>query len=106
MIKKQTIDFIKNKLIATYSPLKIYLFGSYAWGTPTEESDLDLLIVVSRSTKQSYERAVKGYHALREMTVPKDILVITKKEFDELSNDVTTLCHKTKHEGKLLYAKP
>ena len=105
MIKKNTIDYIKNTLVATYRPLQIYLFGSYAWGEPTDDSDLDLLIIVSRSTKRSYERAVKGYRALRGMTVSKDILVFTKKEFREFSQDVTTLCYKIKHEGKLLYAK-
>lgn len=105
MIEKKTIQAVKNTLVEVYHPLKIYLFGSYAWGTPTKDSDLDLLIVVSRSTKKSYERAVKGYRALRDMTVAKDILVLTKKEFDERSNDITTLCYKAKHEGKLLYAK-
>lgn len=106
MISKQTINFIKDKLIKVYNPVQIYLFGSYAWGKPTKDSDLDLLIIVSRSTKHTYERAVKGYRALRGMTVSKDILVLTKREFEESAEDITTLCYKTKHEGKLLYAKP
>lgn len=106
MIKKQVINSIRDKLVAVYHPLKIYLFGSYAWGNPTKDSDVDLLIVVSRSKKHTYERSVKGYHALRDMTVSKDILVFTKKEFEERSNDITTLCYKTKHDGKLIYAKP
>lgn len=105
MISKKVINSIKNKLVDVYAPLEIYLFGSYAWGKPTDESDLDLLIVVSRSKKHSYERAIKGYHALRDMTISKDILVLTKKEFDKSSADVTTLSYKTKHDGKLLYAK-
>ncbi len=105
MIQNKTIHAIKKKLVEVYHPLQIYLFGSYAWGTPTKESDIDLLIIVSRSTKRSYERAVKGYRALRDMTVAKDILVFTKKEFEEQSSDVTTLCYKAKYEGKLLYAK-
>ena len=105
MIEKKTIQAIKDTLVKVYRPLKIYLFGSYAWGTPTEDSDLDFIVVVARSTKQSYERPVKGYHALREMSIPKDILVFTKKEFEERSDDITTLCYKAKHEGKLLYAK-
>jgi predicted nucleotidyltransferase len=106
MVSKRTLNLIRDRLVKVYQPLEIYLFGSYAWGTPSDDSDLDLLIVVSRSTKKSYERAVKGYHELREMTISKDILVFTKKEFDENSIDVTTICYKTKHEGKLLYAKP
>lgn len=106
MIKKKIIDDVKDTLVAVYNPLQIYLFGSYAWGTPTKDSDLDLLIVVSKSSKYSYERPVKGYHALRDLTISKDILVFTKKEFDERSHDVTTLCYKAKHDGKLIYAKP
>lgn len=106
MIRKQTINSIKDTLVTVYKPLKIYLFGSYAWGKPTDDSDLDLLIIVSKSSKHSYERAVKGYHALRDLTISKDILVFTKKEFEESSNDVTTLCYKAKNDGKLLYAKP
>lgn len=106
MIKKSTVEHIKDTLVAVYKPLKVYLFGSYAWGKPTKNSDLDFLIVVSKSTTPSYKRPVKGYHALWGMTVPKDILVFTKKEFEELSEDVTTLCYKIKHEGKVLYAKP
>lgn len=106
MIKKKDINLVKDTLVEVYHPLEIYLFGSYAWGTPTKDSDLDLMVVVSKSQKPSYERAVKGYHALRRLTVPKDILVFTKKEFDENSSDITTLCYKTKHDGKLIYAKP
>jgi uncharacterized protein len=106
MIKKKDINFVKDTLVEVYHPLKIYLFGSYAWGTPTKDSDLDLIVIISKSKKQVYERPVKGYHALRDLTIPTDILIFTKKEFDEGSNDVTTLCYKTKHDGKLIYAKP
>lgn len=106
MIRRNVINSIKDTLVAIYQPLEIYLFGSYAWGIPTKDSDLDLIIVVSRSSKESYERAVKGYHALRDMTIPKDILVFTKKEFDSHSKDVTSLCYKAKHDGKLIYEKP
>lgn len=76
------------------------------WRTPTEDSDLDFIVVISNSRQQFYKRAVKGYHALRDMTISKDILVFTKKEFDERSDDLTTLCYKAKHDGKLIYAKP
>lgn len=106
IVKKNIIDSVKETLVSVYHPLKIYLFGSYAWGKPTKDSDLDFIVIVSSSKKHSYERAVKGYHALRDMTIPKDILVFTKREFDKHSEDVTTLCYKAKHDGKLIYAKP
>lgn len=46
MINKETIEEVKNRLVKTYNPIAIYLFGSYAWGSPTEDSDLDLLVII------------------------------------------------------------
>ena len=41
----EAIKIIVDKIISEYKPKKIILFGSYAYGTPTEDSDIDLLIV-------------------------------------------------------------
>ena len=41
MISKEVIKEVKNRLVKTYDPIAIYIFGSYAWGTPTLDSDLD-----------------------------------------------------------------
>ena len=56
MISQEVIEEVKNRLIKTYNPIAIYLFGSYAWGTPNEDSDLDLLIVVDKSEERSFDR--------------------------------------------------
>ena len=56
MISPEMIEEVKNRLVSTYNPEKIYLFGSYAWGTPDEESDLDLLVVVKTSDEKSHKR--------------------------------------------------
>ncbi|KCZ70862.1 putative nucleotidyltransferase [Candidatus Methanoperedens nitroreducens] len=42
---RKALDNIVNRLEQDYDPEQIILFGSYAYGNPTEESDLDLLIV-------------------------------------------------------------
>jgi uncharacterized protein len=105
MISEAVINEVKNRLVKAYDPLAIYLFGSYAWGHPTEDSDLDLLVVVKHSDEKSYKRPVLGYHVLFGLEIPKDIIVYTKEEFDAYSANVTTLCHKINAEGKLIYAK-
>ena len=46
MIDQKTINEIRDLIVETYQPEKIILFGSYANGNPTDDSDLDLLIVV------------------------------------------------------------
>ncbi len=42
---KTIVSEIVEKLKREYKPLKIILFGSYAYGNPTEDSDIDLLIL-------------------------------------------------------------
>ena len=105
MISQQTIDQVKEALIKEFAPVEIYLFGSYAWGHPDDESDLDLLIVVSKADEDRYKMLVRGHDVLADIRCPKDILVYTKDEFDKFSKDITRLSYKIKHEGRILYAK-
>ncbi len=105
MIDKKTINKVKDRLVNVYDPLEMYLFGSHAWGKPSKDSDLDLLIVVPTSDEKLHRRSLRGIRALIDLMISKDILVYTKKEFEERSSDVTTLCHKIKKEGKRIYAK-
>ncbi len=80
MIAREIINRAVKRLVQTYHPLKIYLFGSYAWGKPTEESDLDLLIVVDRSDQNEYQRSVAGHYALWGLLALQKIsLCILKK---------------------------
>lgn len=106
MIEKKDVSKVVDCLVKVYHPLKIYLFGSHAWGQPVDASDLDVFIVVDKSDEPSYRRPVKGYHALFGMNVDTEILVNTQSEFDATASDITTLAYKIKNEGKLLYAKP
>lgn len=105
VINKKTIEEVKQRLIKTYNPIAIYIFGSFAWGTPTQESDLDLLIVVDHSDEKSYKRPVPGYAALRGLCISKDIIVCTKEEFEKASSNTTTLSYKIKKQGELVYAR-
>lgn len=105
MISQEVIEEVKNRLIKTYNPIAIYLFGSYAWGTPNEDSDLDLLIVVDKSDERSFDRVRAGQRVLFGLGIAKDLIVYTKEEFDELSSRITTLGYKIKKDGKVLYAR-
>ncbi len=105
MISKKIIEEVKNRLVNTYNPIEIYLFGSYAWGTPTEDSDLDILIVVDESNEKSYNRTRLGQRVLFGLGISKDLVVYTKKEFDEIAKNITTLGYKIKKDGELIYAR-
>ncbi|MCL5437015.1 MAG: nucleotidyltransferase domain-containing protein [Candidatus Dependentiae bacterium] len=105
MVSQATMNEVKKRLIETYNPREIYLFGSYAWGNPTEESDLDLLVVVDESKEKSHRRAVAGHHALYGLRIFKDLLVLTQREFEEEASDPMSLCSKIREQGKVLYAR-
>ena len=93
-------ETIKTRLNKAYNnPLSLYVFGSYAWGTPTIDSDLDLVVVVENSDKKPYKRAIEGIRALRGLGIAKDILVYTQEEFKVLSEDVSSLLYKVEKEG-------
>ena len=49
MISSSDIKSITDKIVEIANPVSIYLFGSYAKGTPTINSDIDLCIVLSDS---------------------------------------------------------
>ncbi len=105
MISPTIIEEVVMRLVKTYHPQAIYLFGSYAWGNPSDESDLDLMVIVEKSDQSRFERPVKGLLALCGLGISKDLLVRTKKEFDQGSLDQTTLLAKIRREGKMLYGK-
>lgn len=107
MLTQELFDKITYTLVRTFNPMEIYLFGSYAWGTPDEESDVDLLIVLEKcDPKDLYKATVAGYSALGDIAAfQKDIIIIDKKEFDQAITDPTRLFYKIKQKGKVLYAR-
>ncbi len=94
---------ITSRLIKIYNPEEIYLFGSYAWGTPGAHSDIDLFIVVENSDLDRAERIRVGLRALLDMNISVDILVYTKEEVEEKKNHPSTLTYKILTRGVKLY---
>ena len=105
MITPEIIEEVKNRLVTTYHPETIYLFGSYAWGNPNEESDLDLLVVIKDSEEKSHKRTIIGRRSLFDLGISKDLVVYTKEEFDTRASDPSSLLYKIKYQGKVLYAR-
>lgn len=104
-ISNEVIEEVKKRLVEAYDPLSIYLFGSYAWGCPTEESDLDFLIVVNNSEEKRHKRSKLGYEALWGLNISKDLMVYTKEELETRLTDQNSLVYKIVNQGKVLYVK-
>ncbi|ASC71777.1 hypothetical protein XM38_027310 [Halomicronema hongdechloris C2206] len=101
-----TLDLLEQmtqRLVAALKPEQIILFGSYAYGEPTKDSDIDLLVILSESDEPRYRRARKAHRALRGMGIPKDILVMTRAEVDRQASVSSSLVGQALRQGKVLY---
>ncbi len=104
MITQKQIEEIAKKIASHHNPEKIILFGSYAYGIPTEDSDLDLLVVVENSQQPRYKRArdIRKYlWGIAE--VPKDILVYTQEEINEWKEVEEAFITSIIKKGRVLY---
>ncbi len=99
----ETLDEATRRLAAAFQPEKIYLFGSYAWGVPTPDSDIDLLVIVKVSDYPPYRRSREAYRALRGVKKPFEVLVRTVDEIERSKKVVSSLARKVLDQGKLLY---
>jgi len=105
MISNETIQEAISRLVKAYNPLEIYMYGKYAWGTPDEDDDLSLLVVVESSDKNVYQRGALAFDTLLSLEIPKNVAIFTKQEFDTFSQDTTSLTYEVKNRGKQVYAK-
>jgi predicted nucleotidyltransferase len=82
-IKKIILEVV-GKLRSEYDPLKIILFGSYAYGNPTKDSDIDLLIL-KNTDKRRADRFVEVKRIIYnpDLKIPISPLVYTPEELEE-----------------------
>lgn len=59
MLSRQEIQTTCDDIVRVFHPLKVILFGSHAYGTPTEESDVDLLVVMDVPESEARRKAVE-----------------------------------------------
>ncbi|RKX87883.1 MAG: nucleotidyltransferase domain-containing protein [Spirochaetes bacterium] len=101
--QRDTIEKIINSLIKVYNPRSIYIFGSYAWGTPDGDSDLDFAVIVDESDLDMASRIRLSSNELWDIGIPTDILVYTKDEIERKSSHSSTLQHRILKEGTKIY---
>ena len=103
MLAQKQIEKILKRIVDRYKPEKVVLFGSYAYGNPTEDSDLDLLVVRS-SNLPRYKRAREIRKYLWGITdVPKDIIVYTPEEIEDWGGEEEAFITNILKKGKILY---
>jgi len=92
------------RIVQELQPEKIILFGSYAYGTPTPDSDVDLLVIM-HTTASSKDRSWAISRLLVPRPFPIDILVRTPHEIARALDTGDFFIQEIIARGKVLYER-
>jgi predicted nucleotidyltransferase len=104
MISHDQIQHVIDIIAKTAHPERIVMFGSYATGTPTPDSDLDL-VVIQETPLPPAKRTQAIRKALRGTTVPIDLIVYTPQEVSYWAEEPLAFPTKIANQGKTVWAK-
>jgi predicted nucleotidyltransferase len=101
MTSTDQITELSERIVDEFHPRRIVLFGSYAWGNPNPDSDVDLLVIMPFEGKpvgKSVEMRLKV-----RPRFPVDLLVRTPEKIRERLAMGDTFIRDILEQGKVLY---
>lgn len=104
-IPEKTIKAMAAKLAVAMQPAQIYLFGSYAWGKPKPDSDIDFCLVFHElKPKQVMPMLAEASRTLSEYEhITCDVILRNAERMEGLRPYHAPLESKILRNGKLLY---
>jgi predicted nucleotidyltransferase len=104
-VTEEILAEIVRRIVTTLHPERVILFGSYAYGTPSDHSDVDLLVIL-----ETHARPIDRYLAvsrlLRPRPFPLDILVKTPDEIRQGVEQGNAFIREIISQGRVLYERP
>lgn len=100
----ETLPKAVRRIARELRPQKIILFGSYAYGNPTPDSDVDLLVIMESNAPRR-ERFLSVARLLRPRVFPLDLLVHTPKEIHHSLTHRDFFMQEIISRGKVLYER-
>ena len=89
---------------------KIILFGSYAYGAPTKDSDLDIIVITADNYMPTSNREKMDLHHKYNLlikkfrkVIPIDLMVYTKLMYQKLLESGSLFTKEINQKGKVLY---
>lgn len=98
------MEAMVGRIVERFSPDRVILFGSYARGAPSSDSDVDLLVVM-RCAQSTWQQAVEIRKSLADLPIAKDVIVVTPEYFDRYRDIIGTVVWPAVREGKVLYER-
>ena len=93
-----------KRIISTFEPERIFIFGSYAKGTANEDSDLDILIEF-KEVEHKRKLAIQIRKLFYDFPIAKDILVISQDKESKYKQKKWSIYYHALKEGKLVYER-
>ena len=85
------LETVKQRLVTEFQPEQIWLFGSHAWGAPTDNSDIDLMVILAQSDERPIRRDQRAQLCLGRLPISADVLVRTRQEVNRVRNLLAVL---------------
>jgi predicted nucleotidyltransferase len=104
LVTRRQIRAVVDRIVEALHPEKVILFGSYAYGKPTIDSDVDILIVME-SDERPAKRAYRAYKAIWGKSFPMDILVRTPMELAHRLEINDYFMEEVIERGQVLYER-
>ena len=104
MVTTEAIQAFADEIVQAFRPEKIILFGSYAYGVPNKDSDVDLLVVMPHKERPSRVAA-----AIRRQICspfPLDLMIRSAETLKERIALNGFFLREITEKGKVLYASP
>ena len=105
MVEMARIQQLSDEIARKYHPDKIILFGSYAYGNPTEDSDVDLLVVLPFEGRPLAKSVEIMCDVLPSPYFPVDLLARTPAEVWRRYTQYNPVIREALDRGRVLYER-
>ena len=104
-VTEEALNEVVRRIVSELHPLKVILFGSYVYGTPSDHSDVDLLVILETNARPA-DRYLAVSRLIRPRPFPLDILVKTPGEITQALHKGNDFVREVVTRGRVLYEQP
>lgn len=103
-VSDELLAEITDRIVRKFKPHKLILFGSYVWGKPRKDSDIDLFVIMN-STERPGPRSVPVAMEARVPFLPMDLMVYTPEEVANRLAIGDDFIERIMTSGRILYER-
>ncbi len=104
MLTAKEIEKLIDRIVTHIQPRKVIIFGSYAKGTATIKSDLDMLVIKETDLPMK-KRGNILKHIAGNSLIPVDIHIYTPEEVEEYGREQFSFINSILKTGKTVFEK-